>query len=75
MDETPLWMDMPGDRTVKKQGTRSIPVKLTGHEKARFTVVLVAMANAKKLKVFIVLRRVRAVPEFTRIPGVFNLSL
>ena len=35
MDETPLWIDMPGDTTVKRQGMKSIPVCLTGYEKVR----------------------------------------
>ena len=45
MDEMPLWMDMPGDTTVERIGMRSIPVRSTGHKKARFTVVLAATAN------------------------------
>ena len=70
MDETPLWMDMPGDTTVERIGTRSVPVRSIGHEKARFTVVLTAMANGKKLKPFIVFNGIRVVTELAKVPAV-----
>ena len=35
MDETPLWLDMPGDTTVARTGDRTISVKTTGHDKGR----------------------------------------
>ena len=31
MDETPLWLHMPGDTTVVQVGDRSIPIRTTGH--------------------------------------------
>ena len=70
MDKTPLWLDMPGDTTFEIQGTRSIPVRSTGHNKVHFTVVLAAMANGKKLKPFVVLKGARVVAELNRVPGV-----
>ena len=72
MDEmqTPLWMDMPGDTTVERQGTKSVPVRTTGHEKVRFTVVLAAMASGKKLKLFVVFKGVRIVAELNSVPGI-----
>lgn len=70
MDETPLWMDMPGDTTVERQGARSVPVRSTGHDKARFTVVLADMANGKKLNPFVVFKGAHVVGELTRVPGV-----
>ncbi|XP_014678488.1 PREDICTED: tigger transposable element-derived protein 1-like [Priapulus caudatus] len=59
MDETPVWFDMPGDTTVDFTGTKSIPLKTTGHEKSRITVVLAAKANGVKLPPFIVFKGVR----------------
>ena len=44
MDETPLWLDMPGNTTVSRVGDRIVSVHTTGHDKGRFTVILAAMA-------------------------------
>ena len=70
MDETPLWMDMPGETTVERPGKRSVPMHTTGHEKARFTDVLAKMANGKKLKPFVVFKGICAVPELALVHGV-----
>ena len=50
MDETPLWLDMPGETTVTHSGDRSVSVRSTGHDKNRFTVILAAMADGRRLK-------------------------
>ena len=42
----------------------------TSHDKGRFTVVFVAMADGRKLKPFVVLKGVRPVTELMRVPGV-----
>ena len=63
MDETPLSLDMPGETTVTHTGERSVPVRMTGHEKARFTVCLSAMAYGRKLKPYVVFKGVRPIPE------------
>ena len=70
MDETPLWLDMPGETTISRAGERSISVRTTGHDKGRFTVILAAMADGRKLKPFVVFKGVRHIPELTRVPGV-----
>jgi transposase-like protein len=70
MDETPVWLDMPGDTTITRVGSQSVPVRTTGHEKARFTVVLAAMADGTKLKPFVIFKGVRAIPELNQIQGV-----
>ena len=49
MDETPLWLDMPGDTTITRQGDRTVCICTTGHVKMRFTVVLSAMADGESL--------------------------
>ena len=56
MNETPLWMDMPGETTVAHTGERSIRIRTTGHVKGRFTVCLSAMADRKKLNPFVVFK-------------------
>lgn len=70
MDETPLWLDMPGETTVARTGGRSVPIRTTGHDKGRFTVVLAAMADGRKLKPFVVFKGVRPVAELMRVQGV-----
>lgn len=70
MDETPLWMDMPGETTVSRAGERTITVRTTGHDKGRFTVVISAMADGRKLKPYVVFKGVRPVAELAKIPGV-----
>lgn len=54
MDETPIWLDMPGSTTVNEAGATSVTIRSTGHEKDRVTVCLAAKANGQKLKPFIV---------------------
>ena len=51
-------------------GVRSVPLRITGNEKAHFTVVLGAMADGSKLKPFVVLKGIRPIPELSRIQGV-----
>jgi len=70
MDETPLWFDMPGETTVTHTGQRSVPVHTTGHDKGRYTVVLAAMADGRKLKPYVVFKGVRPKAELQRVPGV-----
>ena len=74
MDETPLWLDMPGETTITRRGERSVPLRTTGHEKGRFTVVLSAIADGRKLKPYVVLKGVRAIPEMNTTGVVVALS-
>ena len=61
MDEVALWLDMPADTTLDIKGTRSIPIKTTGHEKHRFTVCLAACADGRKIWPFILFKGKRPV--------------
>ena len=70
MDETPLWLDMPGDTTVSRVGEHTVSIRTTGHDKGRFTVILAAMADGRKLNPFVVFNRVRAIAELNRVQGV-----
>ena len=38
MDETPVWIDMPGDYTIETKGSKTVSMGSTGHEKTRITV-------------------------------------
>jgi len=49
MDKVALWFDMLAETTLDIRGTRSIPIKTSGHEKYQFTVCLAASANGHKL--------------------------
>lgn len=70
MDETAVWFDMVGETTVADKGAKSIPVKSTGHEKARFTVTLTAAGDGTKLKPYVVFKGgVRKVKELQQKKG------
>jgi hypothetical protein len=56
MDETAIWIDMPGNVTIESVGKRTVHVKTTGKDRHRFTVVLSAMASGKKLKPFVIFK-------------------
>ena len=44
MDETPVWYDMPSERTLEFAGAEAIDIKTTGKEKNRFTTVVTVTA-------------------------------
>ena len=51
-----------------------MPIRTTGHDKGRYTVVLSAMADGRKLKPFVVLKGVRPVAELQGVPGVLTID-
>jgi len=55
MDETPLWFDLPSNTTIDHKGTKTVSIRITGHECSSFTVVLVCMANGKSFWQFVFL--------------------
>ena len=59
IDETPVWQDMVGTRTVTKKGSQDDVFKSTGHEKARASVRLTGPADGQKMKPFIVFKGVQ----------------
>ncbi len=69
MDETAVWMDMPGTATVDVVGTKSVPLKTTGHEKQRVTVSLSALADGRKLPPMIVFKGKKMPPELKNTTG------
>ena len=56
MDETAVWLDMPGETTVDLVGVKSVPIRTTGHEKNRITVCLAAKASGRKLQPLVVFK-------------------
>jgi hypothetical protein len=56
-DETPVFFYMPANTTVDTKGSNSVPVKTTGHEKLRITVMLSVPADGRKLTPFVILER------------------
>ena len=70
MDETPLWLDMPGNTTVSRVGENTVSVQTTGYDKGRFTVILAVMADRRKVNPFVVFRGVRAIAELEKVRGV-----
>lgn len=63
MDEVPLTFDIPMNRTVDVQGSSSVTIRTTGHEKSSFTVVLACTASGKKLPPLIIFKRKTPVKE------------
>ena len=63
MDETPIGIESVAESTIDKKGIKSVPIKSTGHEKLRLTVVLTARADGSKLKPYIVIPRKREIQD------------
>ena len=57
MDETPVFFDMVGNKTVNEAGEKTIWVKTTGPQKQWFTVVLACLADGTKLPPMVIFKR------------------
>lgn len=73
-DETACWFDMPSDTTVATTGSRSVPVKTTGHEKDHYTVILTARRKCSHLKYLKGKEHVSIIKELEKISIVVQLS-
>ncbi|CAI7909798.1 unnamed protein product [Closterium sp. NIES-54] len=62
VDQTPLWLEMPSERTVEEVGSRSVPVRSGGYQKERVTVMLACTASGEKLKPWVFFKR-KTVPK------------
>ena len=60
------------DTTVDRIGSRSVPVKTTGHEKQHYTVTLTARADGTKIKPYVVFKGkgARLIEDLQHIPGI-----
>ncbi len=63
MDETPMFFDMPGVKTVSVIGEKTVFVRTTGHEKTHFTVVVCCLADGTKLAPMIVFEKAKPFPK------------
>lgn len=61
-DETPIWLDMPRNYTVNEIGSRQVPIKTSGYEKQRVTVMLCITADGHKLPPYIIFKR-KTIPK------------
>ncbi|CAI7919216.1 unnamed protein product, partial [Closterium sp. NIES-53] len=61
-DQTPLWLEMPSERTVEEVGSRSVPVRSGSYQKERVTVILACTASGEKLKPWVFFKR-KTVPK------------
>ena len=57
MDETPMFFDMPGNRTVDVKKASTVSIKISGAEKQHFTFILSCLAGGTKLKPAVVFKR------------------
>ena len=60
MDETAIYLDMLGERTLEETGTRTILVRSTGHDRDNVTVILGALGDRTKLESLMVFKGVWA---------------
>ncbi|MEL7309314.1 MAG: hypothetical protein AAGK05_16610, partial [Pseudomonadota bacterium] len=59
-----MWIEPVGSTSIDKKGVRDVPIKSTGHEKVRITVILTARGDGSKLKPYIIIPRKKAIKEF-----------
>ena len=57
MDETPVYFDLHGSRTVHPTDEKTVLVKTTGNERSHFTAVLGVCADGTKLKPMLIFKR------------------
>ena len=57
MNETPVFFDMVGNKTVNQADEKTVWVKTTGHNKQRFTVVLACLDDGTKLPPMVIFKR------------------
>ncbi|KAL9977286.1 hypothetical protein ACROYT_G014675 [Oculina patagonica] len=57
MDETPLMLDMPPNRTINNTGEKTVKIRTTGNEKNRVTVVLACCGDGPKFKPMVIFKR------------------
>jgi DDE superfamily endonuclease len=56
MDETPIYLDAPGNRTVDRVGAKTVEIGTTKHEKDRVTMVICVSAAGAKVDALIIHR-------------------
>ena len=57
MDETPVYFDLPGCRTVHPTGEKTVLAKTTGNKISHFTAVLGVCEDGTKLKLMLIKKK------------------
>ena len=70
MDETAVWMGMPGNTTIDEVGVRTVAIGSTEHDKARITCVLAASTDGYKFPPFLVFKGKRKPKELKGLKGI-----
>ena len=63
MDQTPCYFDSPKNRTFDFSGNNTVGVRTTGNEKTRFTLMLCADNQGRKLEPTIIFKGIKNVPK------------
>ncbi|CAI7840265.1 unnamed protein product [Closterium sp. NIES-53] len=61
-DQTPLFLEMPAERSIEMKGARTVHVRSAGYQKERVTVMLAVTAGGLKLPPYVVFKR-KTVPK------------
>ncbi|CAI7836010.1 unnamed protein product, partial [Closterium sp. NIES-53] len=61
-DQTPLFLEMPAERTLEMKGAWTVHVRSAGYEKERVTVMLAVTASGLKLPPYVVFKR-KTIPK------------
>ena len=66
-DETAIYLDIPPNYTLEKNGVKEVLLKTTGCERFRLTVMLAATADGRKLPPLLILKR-KTLPKSEAFP-------
>ena len=69
MDEIPLTLDIPPNRTINSVAEKFVKIRTTGNEKNRITVVLACAGDGTKLKPMVIFKR-KTLPKMNNKHGV-----
>ncbi|CAI7923534.1 unnamed protein product [Closterium sp. NIES-53] len=61
-DQTPLFLEMPAERTIETKGARTVHVRTVGYEKERVTVMLAGTPGGLKLPPYVIFKR-KTIPK------------
>ncbi|CAI7801125.1 unnamed protein product, partial [Closterium sp. NIES-54] len=61
-DQTPLFLEMPAERTIETKGARTVHVRTAGYEKERVTFMLAVTAGGLKLPPYVIFKR-KTIPK------------
>ena len=75
MDETPVWIEPVANTTINLSGAKEIPIKSTGAENVRITVILTARGDGAKMNPYIVIPRKRPIKEVDQVKNIENVLI